>query len=196
MARMMTVQAERRKRNASLPLNIRYIVPTMYRPCQMLQLAMVEMVVKSQKDLGILAQKLWREIEPELGTNPVVVALSGPLGAGKTTLTRELARTAGIKTTVSSPTFVLHIPHKTELRVDSGKLTIGFEHIDAYRMEEFGELLQVGLVKMIENKSVIMIEWADKFRKEIERLSDEETKLIWVKMEYGKSENERKVEIK
>ena len=123
-----------------------------------------------------------------MGLRPIILALEGPLGAGKTTLTKELAKVMGVKDEIVSPTFVLH-------RQYEGYAGLVLNHIDCYRMEEFGELLQIGLRKMIGRKSLIVIEWADKFEKEIKGLRDEESKVIWVKMKYGGKENERKIRI-
>ena len=46
---------------------------------------------------------------------------------------------------------------------------------------------------MIGEKSTIVIEWADRFEKEIKRLSKKEIKLVWVKIEYGEKKNERRI---
>ncbi len=78
-----------------------------------------------------------------------VVGLSGPLGAGKTTLVGYLARALGSQDLVSSPTFAL--VHEYE-----GKLPI--VHMDLYRLgspEEFLELEET----YIRPKALVLIEW-------------------------------------
>lgn len=55
------------------------------------------------------------------------VLLIGPLGAGKTTLTRGIGRALGARGTVQSPTFVLARTHRTESGPD-------LQHVDAYRL--------------------------------------------------------------
>ena len=62
-----------------------------------------------------------------------VVLLNGPLGAGKTTLTRGIGEGLGAQGTVQSPTFVLARTHKTNL---GPKLV----HVDAYRLGSAIEL--------------------------------------------------------
>ncbi len=98
---------------------------------------------------------------------------------GKTTFTKSLARAMGIKDTVLSPTFILHEEYDQ------------LDHIDLWRIEDPQELVALGLDKMIAAKRVIVIEWAEKAKKLIKRLSKKEVKLIWIKFEYAKKENER-----
>ena len=100
-------------------------------------------------------KKIAREI---LALHPNVIALTGPLGAGKTTLTKAIAKELGIKDIVVSPTFILHREYP------------GLDHIDAWRVEDFSEIERLGLIEMIKNKHLVIIEWADKFRKQISNL--------------------------
>ena len=46
---------------------------------------------------------------------------------------------------------------------------------------------------MIKNNHLVIIEWADKFAEEIKRLSNEDTKIVWVKIEYADSDDERRI---
>jgi tRNA threonylcarbamoyladenosine biosynthesis protein TsaE len=82
------------------------------------------MNLTSLEDTAALAQHVARSLSP--GTT---VALCGPLGAGKTTLTRELVRALGGIDPVSSPTFVL----EHEYRTTSGVVVC---HWDLYRLAE------------------------------------------------------------
>ncbi|WP_404311932.1 tRNA (adenosine(37)-N6)-threonylcarbamoyltransferase complex ATPase subunit type 1 TsaE [Agrococcus terreus] len=61
------------------------------------------------------------------------VLLVGPLGAGKTTLTRGIGRALGAKGTVQSPTFVIARTHRTAAGPD-------LQHVDAYRLGDEAEL--------------------------------------------------------
>ena len=87
-----------------------------------------------------------------------VIALSGELGAGKTTLTKGIAAGLGIRRTITSPTFLL-------LRVYPvrGHHTIRrFVHVDAYRVKHPAELLDIGLREYLgQPDAVVAIEWAD-----------------------------------
>lgn len=140
--------------------------------------------VNNEKKLGRYAKELWETISPALDSRAVILALEGPLGAGKTTLTKALAAKAGIKETVASPTFILC----NQYSVTSNQLTL--DHIDAWRMDSFEELERLGLAEMVRDNHLIVIEWADKFRDQLSALSAQ-CLVIWIKIEYGEQENER-----
>jgi tRNA threonylcarbamoyladenosine biosynthesis protein TsaE len=84
-----------------------------------------------------------------------VVALIGPLGAGKTHLVRAIAEGLGIADSrvVSSPTFVL-------IQEYSARLPIF--HFDAYRLQTAVEFLDLGAHEYFEGKGVCLVEWADR----------------------------------
>lgn len=79
-----------------------------------------------------------------------LVLLNGPLGAGKTTLTRGIGEGLGAQGTVQSPTFVLARTHKTTM---GPKLV----HVDAYRLQSALELddLDIDFAN-----SIVVVEWA------------------------------------
>jgi tRNA threonylcarbamoyladenosine biosynthesis protein TsaE len=82
-----------------------------------------------------------------------VVALIGPLGAGKTQLAKGVAQGLDVETVVNSPTFVLMNEHEGRLRLF---------HIDAYRLDDPEEALAAGLLDERQVTGVTVIEWADK----------------------------------
>jgi tRNA threonylcarbamoyladenosine biosynthesis protein TsaE len=82
-----------------------------------------------------------------------VVALAGELGAGKTCFVQGLARALGVTTRATSPTFVLVNEYR-------GRLPI--HHVDAYRVSNVAELIDVGLLELIDGEGVTVVEWADK----------------------------------
>lgn len=85
----------------------------------------------------------------------VVVALVGPLGAGKTHLVQAIAEGLGVSNSqvVNSPTFVL-------IQEYSGRLPI--YHFDAYRLKTSGEFVDLGAHEYFEGKGVCLVEWADR----------------------------------
>jgi tRNA threonylcarbamoyladenosine biosynthesis protein TsaE len=82
-----------------------------------------------------------------------LVALRGPLGAGKTQLAKGIAEGLGVPTVVNSPTFVLMNEHVGRLRL---------YHVDAYRLSDPEEALAAGLLDDRELEGVTVIEWADR----------------------------------
>lgn len=82
-----------------------------------------------------------------------VITLSGDLGAGKTTLTKEIGKTIGIKEDINSPTFNI-------LKCYFNKNGLNLYHIDAYRLEGVPkENKNIGLEEVIEGDGLAVIEW-------------------------------------
>ena len=79
-------------------------------------------------------------------------ALTGELGAGKTTFVRGAARGLGFEGNVASPTFTL-------VREYRGRLPI--YHVDVYRLERVQDVLDLGLDEMIADGGVLFVEWGD-----------------------------------
>jgi tRNA threonylcarbamoyladenosine biosynthesis protein TsaE len=85
-----------------------------------------------------------------------VIGLVGTLGAGKTTLIQAIARAAGIDSAdVTSPTFTL-------LQTYHGRITI--HHLDAYRIADDDEFLELGVEELFDAEAWTLIEWADRVR--------------------------------
>ena len=82
-----------------------------------------------------------------------VVALSGELGAGKTCFVQGLARGLHASTWPTSPTFVLVNEYRADLPI---------HHVDAYRTDGPAEMIDIGLLELIDGEGVTVIEWADK----------------------------------
>jgi tRNA threonylcarbamoyladenosine biosynthesis protein TsaE len=82
-----------------------------------------------------------------------LVALIGPLGAGKTELAKGVAEGLGVTSVVNSPTFVLMNEHLGRLRLF---------HIDAYRLDDPEEAVAAGLFDDRQAAGVAVVEWADR----------------------------------
>ena len=88
----------------------------------------------------------------ELGT---VLFLSGELGAGKTTLVGGLLEGLGFAGEVSSPTYALIHEYPTPRGL--------VLHVDAYRVRQKQELLEMGLEDYLERCTLSVLEWGEKF---------------------------------
>jgi tRNA threonylcarbamoyladenosine biosynthesis protein TsaE len=85
---------------------------------------------------------------------PVVVALRGDLGAGKTSLAQAIARGAGVTDDVTSPTFALvHEYVARNARVF---------HIDLYRLRGPGELSNIGWDEIVNGDGIVLVEWPER----------------------------------
>src|SRR6202048_432096 len=99
----------------------------------------------------------------ELLAPPKLVLLRGDLGAGKTTLVKGIAAAfqAAAEEDVTSPTFTL----VHEYRGPRANLY----HIDLYRVDTPRELETLGLDDLRSEKSILLIEWGEKFPELIEQ---------------------------
>lgn len=84
-----------------------------------------------------------------------VVALTGDLGAGKTTLVKGIAAGMGITADICSPTFTL-------IREHSGEVPL--YHVDLYRLSGIVEVDTIGVEEYIYGSGVTIIEWADRMQ--------------------------------
>ncbi len=80
-----------------------------------------------------------------------LLVLSGPLGAGKTTLTRFLAEALGSDADVTSPSYTLVHEYPTPQGV--------LVHIDAYRLPDAAALEQLGLEETLDRARLVVVEW-------------------------------------
>ncbi len=100
------------------------------------------------------------------------LALVGTLGAGKTTLAQSLLAAVGVDPQrVTSPTFALIQSYATRLGTA--------HHIDAYRVRDEDEFLELGIEELWEDEScVTLVEWADKWNDWMPPLS------LWIQIEW------------
>lgn len=84
-----------------------------------------------------------------------VIALSGDLGAGKTTLARGVLKALGLRGEAPSPTFAIVQPYEPP------DVRLPVWHIDLYRLEGADDVLELGLDEGREH-AVLLIEWPDR----------------------------------
>jgi tRNA threonylcarbamoyladenosine biosynthesis protein TsaE len=117
------------------------------------------------------------------GRGALIIALQGDLGAGKTTFTQGFGRGLGIKRKMASPTFIL----MRRFSINHLPIT-NFYHIDAYRIKRPDSLEVLGLKEIFADpKNIVLIEWPEKIKKTLPK------RTVWLKFQYGKKENERKI---
>ncbi|MGH9556590.1 MAG: tRNA (adenosine(37)-N6)-threonylcarbamoyltransferase complex ATPase subunit type 1 TsaE [Terriglobales bacterium] len=138
---------------------------------------MREIVTHSADETISFGRKLASELPP-----PKLVVLRGDLGAGKTTLIKGIVegfRAASVED-VTSPTFTLVHEYRSP--------EADIYHIDLYRVDTPRELETIGIDDLLGPRSVLLIEWGEKF----ERFrSERDVEIVIERM----GENERKVSI-
>jgi len=128
------------------------------------------MVSKSVSDTKKIAKSL------ALKRKNHVYALVGDLGAGKTTFVRAFLRALGVKSRITSPTFLIIRSYGN------------IYHIDCYRIDKPSELVKLGFKEILKNKNnIVLIEWAGRIRKLLPKNTQ------WIYFEHGKKENERNI---
>lgn len=98
-------------------------------------------------------------ILPASSESAAVIALSGNLGAGKTTFAQIVAKELGVEERVASPTFNIQKVYTIPRPVRGfGRLI----HIDAYRLHSAEDLNKLGWKELIEDeKNLILVEWPE-----------------------------------
>ena len=109
---------------------------------------MVRLSTRSESETELIGARLARHLVP--GS---VIALTGPLGSGKSVIVRGLARALGIREPVLSPTFTI---------VSEYEADVPLVHVDLFRTSSDAELELMGLDEIMTSRSIIAVEWADK----------------------------------
>jgi tRNA threonylcarbamoyladenosine biosynthesis protein TsaE len=117
-----------------------------------------------------------------------ILALSGPLGSGKTAFTKGLARGLGIRERVKSPSFIL----RQDFKVKARALKIRhFLHLDAYRLKTSEDFFSLGVKEWLGEKNVVgVVEWPQRVKGFLKKYS-----VLKIRFRYGKRENERVIDI-
>lgn len=101
-------------------------------------------------ELGRWGERIGRTLTP-----PAVIALQGPLGAGKSVLARAIGRGLGVEGAMPSPSYNLLFRYATRSGAD-------LVHIDLYRIESIDELWELGWADLGDGSEVVLIEWPER----------------------------------
>ncbi len=108
----------------------------------------------SLNEIQKVADKVTKEI------NSDIILISGEVGAGKTTLIKEMLKTLKVNDNVNSPTFSIINEYLNE---DNNIIY----HIDLYRIKNIDELHSIGFFEYLESDNLCFIEWGDIIEKHI-----------------------------
>ena len=110
-----------------------------------------QLISSSAEETILQGRNLGAQLKP-----PVLILLSGELGAGKTTLTKGIVSglEAGREEDITSPTFTLvHSYHGRQVQV---------HHVDLYRVGDSHDLETLGLDDVLSEPAVVIVEWPEK----------------------------------
>ena len=116
--------------------------------------------------------------------NEKIIAFYGEMGAGKTTLIKEICKQIGVSDNVSSPTFAI----VNEYRITSGEAVY---HFDFYRIRNLQEAIDIGIEEYFNSGSYCLIEWPEKIAK---LLPPQTVKLLLEKTTVAEERNMRILE--
>jgi len=83
-----------------------------------------------------------------------IIALSGELGAGKTTFINAICKELGVEESVTSPTYAIIQEYYSE--------RIIIYHMDLYRIKSIEEAIDAGIEDCLESKNLCLVEWPEK----------------------------------
>ncbi len=98
--------------------------------------------------------KRWGFEFGEASQPPLIVSLSGELGAGKTTLAKSICEGYGVTEPVTSPTYAL--VH----RYEAARSPV--YHIDLYRLDNAAQLTNIGWDDIMAERAVVIVEWPER----------------------------------
>ena len=98
--------------------------------------------------------RAWGERLGRAAVAPLFIAISGDLGAGKTTLAQAICRGAGVAGVVTSPTFAL------VQRYEGTRAPV--YHLDLYRLESPREIENLGWDDVMRDEALVLVEWPER----------------------------------
>ena len=106
-------------------------------------------IYKSEEETQLLGEAISQFL-----TRDSLLLLKGDLGTGKTTLTQAIIKQIDSSIKVKSPTFVIAHEYRSDLLI---------YHVDLYRIEDEIDFYDIGILELIREDTLCIIEWPDKF---------------------------------
>src|SRR5665648_301739 len=131
-----------------------------------------EVIIKDESETKQFGLNLGKDLK-----KGDIVALTGDLGTGKTTLTKYIGEGLGITEMITSPTFTIIQEYY------SGRLPL--YHFDVYRINDIEEMAELGCEEYVYGDGVTISEGAD------QRMEIIPEDAIIINIEYGETPDER-----
>ena len=143
-----------------------------------------ERVTTSPAETQTIGRSFAAIFQDKYGHQPVVFALRGELGTGKTQFVKGLAQGLGIETLITSPSYTL----VNEYQFLATDQAVPFVHLDAWRLPDLNDLESVGWSRFLASNAVIALEWAPE---QPATILPANTPAIIIDFSYGQTEEER-----
>ncbi|MDB4909163.1 MAG: putative protein family ATPase [Gemmatimonadetes bacterium] len=121
----------------------------------------------------------WGERFGRVARAPLVIALVGDLGAGKTTLARAICRGYGVSEEVTSPTFSIVNQYRSERSV--------VHHLDLYRLDGPQDLTNIGWDEIVSDHALVLVEWPERAGDQLPH------EHVTLELEYLMADDDRRV---
>ena len=148
------------------------------------------MISKSEKETEKIAEFLLKKF----GGQPLIFALTGDLGCGKTVFSRKIGHLLGVKEKITSPTFVIYNEYSISPNpylTRGGQNINKFLHFDLYRISADYELEEIKFFDLFKN-NIACVEWPENMgEKNFEKLK-KENKVVTIQFKYI-DENTREI---
>ena len=111
------------------------------------------------EDTVRMGEMLMKEYLPYVGYKPIIIAMSGEMGAGKTHTVKGFAAALGLEDEMTSPTY--SILNEYQLSSFNDLPAVRFYHADLWRVKDIEDIESLGFFELIKKPNIMAIEWAD-----------------------------------
>lgn len=137
------------------------------------------LISKSEKETEKIAEFIFKKISDKKNDKPIILALTGDLGCGKTVFSRKIGKLLGVSDKIVSPTFVIYNEYETS-NVKFKK----YLHFDIYRISNSYELEEIKFIDLFQKNTFSCIEWPENMGEEYLNKIKEKSQYIPIYFEY------------